>query len=753
MSADVQTLRTRLEAYEHREGQWKLQLQQQHAQVQALQQKLTQAGTHLKALATENAKLHAQQQQQPSVDDSRLKELQQQLEQQQTSHQASLEAMIRDLSLHDAQQNAPNPADMDQVQRYVHSVTAKLASKANEQDTTIQALRSQVTQLEQQLKEQPAPAPAALNGSSASDASDATAYVSLEQTLQGLMSNVDDYVVDASLYPPQLLGALEDLRTMLQANASQPAAAPQDDHHDEIKELKRQVTQLQMTVNEVQDEKATIEQQQEDSKDEVAGLQQQLDELTAQHEQALRNAKHALELEVHDAKVALEDKERDAAEAQERNHQLLQQLDELHAQHESMSRDRDELHAKLSAAEAKTSALEEKCAQMTDDGELATQHAAQLQQLEDKVQQLEKQVEEEQSKYASADAERVAAQEHVERLQREHQALLDRIGHLKDTLAPRLEQDKQLRHRVAELTTELEQAKANVDEMRATLVAREQAAAQQLDTNEKHLTQLQRRVETLQGERDELEMHAMDLDARSHQIQQEYEATLAELTRCKKQMEIDMESSASERASLLNLQSVLEEFQAGKDAEVQAAVEHMERQLDLAKKSWAEYEERARIAETKLDQFQQDMAKTQQYEQEIKEKTLLIGKLRHEAIILNEHLVEAMRRLKEETSENNVDRQLVTNLVVGFFNAPRGDRKRFDILSIIANVLQMNEEQKEQVGLIRAKPNGARSPGYQNQTKEEEPRESFTDAWISFLLKESSQRRHQRQEKQPASPN
>lgn len=65
------------------------------------------------------------------------------------------------------------------------------------------------------------------------------------------------------------------------------------------------------------------------------------------------------------------------------------------------------------------------------------------------------------------------------------------------------------------------------------------------------------------------------------------------------------------------------------------------------------------------------MAKTQQYEREIKEKNLLIGKLRHEgkacyfdsvteymitAIILNEHLVEAMRRLKEESSENNVDR-------------------------------------------------------------------------------------------------
>lgn len=36
-----------------------------------------------------------------------------------------------------------------------------------------------------------------------------------------------------------------------------------------------------------------------------------------------------------------------------------------------------------------------------------------------------------------------------------------------------------------------------------------------------------------------------------------------------------------------------------KDAEVRAAVEHIERQLDVAKKSWAEYQERARVAEVK----------------------------------------------------------------------------------------------------------------------------------------------------------
>jgi hypothetical protein len=41
--------------------------------------------------------------------------------------------------------------------------------------------------------------------------------------------------------------------------------------------------------------------------------------------------------------------------------------------------------------------------------------------------------------------------------------------------------------------------------------------------------------------------------------------------------------------------------------------------------------------------------------------------------------------------------------------APRGDRKRFDILTIISNVLQLTEEQKEQIGLSR--PKHGNSPG------------------------------------------
>ena len=44
------------------------------------------------------------------------------------------------------------------------------------------------------------------------------------------------------------------------------------------------------------------------------------------------------------------------------------------------------------------------------------------------------------------------------------------------------------------------------------------------------------------------------------------------------------------------------------------------------------------------------------FEKEVKEKNLLIGKLRHEAVILNDHLTKALRYLKKGKSEENIDK-------------------------------------------------------------------------------------------------
>lgn len=72
-------------------------------------------------------------------------------------------------------------------------------------------------------------------------------------------------------------------------------------------------------------------------------------------------------------------------------------------------------------------------------------------------------------------------------------------------------------------------------------------------------------------------------------------------------------------------------------------------------------------------------------------------------------------------------RQLISNLIIGFLMAPRGDRKRFEILTIIASVLQMTDEQKEQVGLVRPKnmrsspsSNSSSTPGWMSPQQQQQ---------------------------------
>lgn len=73
--------------------------------------------------------------------------------------------------------------------------------------------------------------------------------------------------------------------------------------------------------------------------------------------------------------------------------------------------------------------------------------------------------------------------------------------------------------------------------------------------------------------------------------------------------------------------------------------------------------------------------------------------LLYPAIFLNEHLTEALRRLQRDTSETNVDRRLVTNLLLQFLTTPRADAKRFEMLSLIASILSWNDEERETAGL------------------------------------------------------
>lgn len=90
--------------------------------------------------------------------------------------------------------------------------------------------------------------------------------------------------------------------------------------------------------------------------------------------------------------------------------------------------------------------------------------------------------------------------------------------------------------------------------------------------------------------------------------------------------------------------------------ELKEIIENMQGNIDQLTNKSQTMEQRATEAEGQLARLREDLEKFQQFEKEVKEKNLLIGKLRHEAVTLNDHLTKALRMLKKGTASDNVDK-------------------------------------------------------------------------------------------------
>ena len=80
-------------------------------------------------------------------------------------------------------------------------------------------------------------------------------------------------------------------------------------------------------------------------------------------------------------------------------------------------------------------------------------------------------------------------------------------------------------------------------------------------------------------------------------------------------------------------------------------------------------------------------------------------------MILNEHLTKALRLLKRASPTSTVDKQVMTNVLLQFLSLPREDTKRFEILNLIASILEWTEEQRQRAGLARSTSLGATTGG------------------------------------------
>lgn len=360
-------------------------------------------------------------------------------------------------------------------------------------------------------------------------------------------------------------------------------------------------------------------------------------------------------------------------------------------------------------------------------------------------------------------------------LEAQYGALLSKLTTMRNTLGDKLRQDAdeldRREQQICQLQAQNEELASTAETLKSELVSSNTETDRlqlELDQIRSRMLDLQRQTDSESYEREEayretqdelerlrnlLEDHQRELMSESYRRDQaelnikERDAMILKLNREIESLKQDRDTQAK---SAVNLQSVLEEFQTAKDAEIQSVVSDTQSRLVEAERKLAVFEQRAIDAQAKLASSETGAAQSELLKKELKEKNLLVGKLRHEAVILNEHLTEALRRLRKDSTEYSVDRRLVTNVLLSFILTPREDTKRFEMLSLLAGILSWNEDQREQVGLQRSASSGHR-PGRPHPEINGSRRSSgiegddplgdhdtISDQWVSFLLREAN---------------
>jgi chromosome segregation ATPase len=297
-----------------------------------------------------------------------------------------------------------------------------------------------------------------------------------------------------------------------------------------------------------------------------------------------------------------------------------------------------------------------------------------------------------------------------------YRTLLGKVNTIKSQLGERLKADAEelskARAEIEELLEERQNARESQQDLQATI---EQLQHQQTEY-ESELELLRSRTNLSQSnwikERDELvsrEAYAREEFENARQAMQDWEVLAMEERSLRESLservlEIEdqlnsqreaYERAASERdiqsSTVDSLQRALQDIQDARKKELRELVENSQSQLDALRAQADEAKASAAAATMSLEKAQKDLERALPFEKEVKEKNLLIGKLRHEAVILNDHLTKALRFLKRGKPEDNVDRHIVTNHFLHFLTLDRSDPKKFQVLQLIAALLGWTE--------------------------------------------------------------
>lgn len=346
-----------------------------------------------------------------------------------------------------------------------------------------------------------------------------------------------------------------------------------------------------------------------------------------------------------------------------------------------MGQERQALRAQV---EELRRSLEEIQSKHTDEIEaMRTQHTAEISiaqqsRTDGESSTVEEELREEVTTVRAALEESESAKEQAES---QYQMLLGRVNTIKASLGERLKADKQSLEEARAQIEDLETENEHLKDGKKLVEAECAKLRQQLSEASSELSGLRDRhglsqqnwlnergdlSQRLKQSRDEAEAakEAMgDWEVLAMEERSIREALEARIVDMEEQLSAHKEAyeaivSQGETASQANtgLQRALQELQDTRKRELREMVETYEEQVQGLKKMVEETTAKAQDATASWEALRNEVDRLSPFEKEVREKNLLIGKLRHEAIVLNDHLTKALRFLKKAKPEDNIDR-------------------------------------------------------------------------------------------------
>jgi DNA repair exonuclease SbcCD ATPase subunit len=291
-----------------------------------------------------------------------------------------------------------------------------------------------------------------------------------------------------------------------------------------------------------------------------------------------------------------------------------------------------------------------------------------------------------------------------ERLKEDAEQIREKDGRIEELEASNnaaKEENERLQESISKLNSDMEAQASEIESLRSRTNVSTTNWARERDDLVSKEAYIREEYEVARQAMQDWEILATEERSRREGLEEKAQELEDQLNGQKEAYERVKNEAETQSSTVDGLQRALRDLQEERKRELREMVEQSQSQLEELRQQTKAAEDSSADLQKELADTKKELERALPFEKEVKEKNLLLGKSRHQAVTLNEHLTRALRLLARGKPEENVNRHVVTNYLMQFLALDRSDAKKFQVLQLIAALLGWNEEQKEQAGLLR----------------------------------------------------